>query len=92
MANGSFCCVCGVGDARALVDVVLVGGARATLCGSHALVHRRSKAQPRSESELRSLVNDRRGRRDRRGIGDELAAALASAFSGERRRQNRRRV
>ena len=92
MPSGRCCCVCGVHDARALVDVVLLGGAQATLCGSHALMHRRSRAQPRSESELRSLVNERRRRRDRRGVGDELAAALASAFRGERRGQNRRRV
>jgi hypothetical protein len=79
------CCVCGTSDARALVDVALVGGHHATLCGSHALMHRRSSAQARSESELRDLLRDRRGRRERRRDGDELGAALTAAFSGGRR-------
>jgi hypothetical protein len=90
-ALGSSCCVCGTKDARALVDVVLVGGGRATLCGSHALMHRRSTSQARSESELRELLRDRRGRRERRRDGDELGAALTAAFSGERRAADRRR-
>jgi hypothetical protein len=92
MTPGNSCCVCGDTDARALVDVALVGGARATLCGSHALVYRRGRGRARSEPELRALVNDRRTRRDRRGTGDELAAALASAFCREKREHDRRRV
>jgi len=88
---GSSCCVCGANDARALVEVVLVSGSRATLCGSHALMHRRSREQARSASELRGLFRDRRGRRDRRGGEvDELGAALTAAFSGERRAGGRR--
>jgi hypothetical protein len=84
------CCVCGASDARALVEVLLVGGARATLCGSHALMHGRSRSTARSESELRDLLRDRRGRRDRRLEGDELGEALIQAFHGERRDGERR--
>jgi hypothetical protein len=87
---GSSCCVCGVRDARALVGVVLIGGARATLCGSHALMHRRSDVQARSPSQLRDVLGDRRERLERRSSGDELAAALAAAFSGDRRVADRR--
>jgi hypothetical protein len=90
---GSSCCVCGAGDARALVEVVLIGGARATLCGSHSLMHRRSAVQARSVAQLRELLGDRRARSDRRSTGpetDELAAALAAAFSGDQRVADRR--
>jgi hypothetical protein len=91
---GSSCCVCGAGDARALVDVVLVGGSSATLCGSHALMHRRATVQARSTTQLREMLGDRRGRSDRRSTAgddcDELAAALASAFSGDQRVADRR--
>jgi hypothetical protein len=89
-AVGSSCCVCGTRDARALVDVVLIGGARVTLCGSHELMHRRSPVQARSAGQLRTLLGDRRGRRDRRTEGDELGAALTAAFSGSRRVADRR--
>jgi hypothetical protein len=88
---GASCCVCGLRDARALVDVTLVGGTRATLCGSHALMHRRSPVQASSVAELRKLLRDRRGRRDRRGSHDELGAALEAAFNGDHRRTERRR-
>jgi hypothetical protein len=87
---GSSCCVCGSTDARALVGVVLPGGVPATLCGSHALMHRRSSAQARSASQLRELLGDRRDRRERRSMGDELAAALTAAFSNDRRVADRR--
>ncbi len=87
---GSSCCVCGSRDARSLVDVVLIGGAQATLCGSHALMHRRSATQARTGVQLRELLGDRRGRRDRRTEGDELGAALTAAFSGDRRAADRR--
>jgi hypothetical protein len=90
---GSSCCVCGEGDARALDEVVLIGGSRATLCGSHALMHRRSATQARSTSQLRAMLGERRGRSDRRSSGrdcDELAAALAAAFSGDQRVADRR--
>jgi len=84
--------VCGASDARALVDIVLRGGARATLCGSHALMHRRSTTQASSEVELRRLLRDRRGRRDRREDADELGAALNAAFNGDKRGADRRRA
>jgi hypothetical protein len=84
--------VCGASDTRALVVVILTGGVRATLCGSHAVMHRRCRARPRSESELRELLRNRRGRRERRDLGDELGSALAQAFSGERRERDRRRT
>jgi hypothetical protein len=89
---GSSCCVCGARDARQLVGVVLIGGARATLCGSHALMHRRSSVQARSLAQLRELLGDRRERRERRSTGDELAAALTAAFSSDRRMADRRLV
>jgi hypothetical protein len=84
------CSVCGARDARALVEVTLRGGARTTLCGSHALIHRRSPVQATSEAELRKLLRDRRGRRDRRDSHDELGAALEAAFNGDRRGADRR--
>jgi hypothetical protein len=87
---GSSCCVCGASDARALEDIVLIGGSRATLCGSHALMHRRSPAQARSIAQLRQLVGERRGRSERRSYGDELADALTAAFSGDQRVAERR--
>jgi hypothetical protein len=90
-AAGSSCCVCGARDARALVEVALRGGARTTLCGSHALMHRRSTVQAASEAELRKLLRDRRGRRDRRESPDELGAALEAAFQTNRRGTERRR-
>ncbi len=89
---GSACSVCGLGDERALVEVALVGGARATLCGSHALMHRRVAPGARSVTELRAAVRDRRGRRDRRDDRDELGAALTAAFSGDHRGRERRRT
>jgi hypothetical protein len=90
MHQGDCCAVCGERDARALVEVVLRGGVRATLCGSHALMHRRAVVQAASVAELRSHLRDRRGRRDRREINDELGNALEAAFSGDRRGGERR--
>ena len=92
MVNGTSCCVCGERDTRALVEVYLLGGKHATLCGTHALMHRRSRVPLHSESELRNVLADRRSRRDRRKDGDELGAALVSAFSGEKRERDRRRA
>jgi hypothetical protein len=91
LERASSCSVCGARDARALVDVTLRGGARTTLCGSHALMHRRSPVQASSEAELRKLLRDRRGRRDRRESHDELGAALEAAFNSDRRGADRRR-
>lgn len=87
---GSSCCVCGESDARALVDIVLVGGVQATLCGSHSLMYRRSPAHGRTVAQLREILGDRRGRSERRNVGDELGDALAAAFSGDRRVADRR--
>jgi len=84
------CCVCGASDTRALVDVPLTGGACATLCGSHALMHSRGKVPVRTVGELRTQLRDRRGRRDRREEGDALGDALAAAFNGDRRGPGRR--
>jgi hypothetical protein len=87
------CCVCQASDKRGLVEVTLGGGAKATLCGSHALMHRRSTVQARSPRELRELLHDKRARPERRDeTGDALGAALASAFAGERRAVERRRA
>jgi hypothetical protein len=83
--------VCGETDARALVDVALAGGEQTVVCGSHALMYRRLGMLVRSEAELRSLLRERRGRRDRRHEADELGAALAAAFHAERRAAERRR-
>jgi hypothetical protein len=85
------CCVCATSDARTLVEVVLVGGARATLCGSHALMHRRSSMGARSSAELRVVLSERRKRSERRSEGDALGAALSAAFAGDRRAAGRRR-
>lgn len=87
----SSCCVCGNSDSRSLADVELEGAARVVLCGSHALMYRRMNARSSSASELRVLLRDRRGRRDRRYDGDELGAALTAAFSSDRRTSDRRR-
>ncbi len=83
--------MCDIGDERALVNVELAGGGHVTLCGSHALMHRRADVRPASESELRALLRDRRDRPDRREDGDELGEALAAAFGRERRAADRRR-
>jgi hypothetical protein len=88
----SSCCVCKASDARTLVEVVLVGGVRATLCGSHALLHRRSPEQARSAADLRRVLGERRKRRERRSEGDALGDALSAAFAGDRRAADRRRA
>ncbi len=89
-SSGS-CCVCASRDARSLVDVQLVSGVRATLCGSHAVMHARSGAKSLTVAELRERLHDRRARRDRREVGDELGTALAVAFRDERRGERERR-
>jgi hypothetical protein len=90
--SGRRCAVCGARDERALVQVLLVGGSATTLCGSHALMHRRSGQGQRTVPELRASLGDRRGREDRRHDGDELGAALAAAFGSEKRGPQRRRA
>jgi hypothetical protein len=86
------CVVCGLSDARALLDVDLAGDPCITLCGSHELMHRRSGWKARTVAELRSAFGDRRST-DRRGIPgevDELAEKLTAAFTRERRTTSRR--
>jgi hypothetical protein len=82
--------VCGAADARALSEVALAGGTRVTLCGSHALMLQRSATPASTEGDLRRLLRDRRGRRDRRQDRDELGEALTAAFHGDRRSDDRR--
>jgi hypothetical protein len=89
---GRRCSVCGADDERALVEVTLAGGAPATLCGSHALMHERSGCAQRSISELRASLGERRARSDRRQEGDELGTALAAAFNSEKRGAQRRGI
>jgi hypothetical protein len=83
--SDSSCCVCNASDARSLVDVVLRGGGRATLCGSHALMHRRSSMEARTPADLRVMLSERRKRAERRTEGDALGESLSTAFAGERR-------
>jgi len=80
-------------DARALAAVVLAGGVKVTLCGSHELMHKRSGAACRSVAELREMFGERRAMQ-RRATGevDELAASLTAAFTNERRSSDRRTV
>ncbi len=89
-AHGA-CVVCGARDARMLVLVELCGGAAATLCGSHALLHSRLNEPCRSVTELRTALADRRETdRRSRGEGDELAERLTAAFTRDRRSTERR--
>jgi hypothetical protein len=64
------------------------------VCGSHAVAHARAAAPARTVTELRDLLADRRDRADRRdaykGETDELAMALTTAFTTERRGAGRR--
>ncbi|MBX3230733.1 MAG: hypothetical protein KIT84_00840 [Labilithrix sp.] len=83
------CAVCGVCDERMLAIVQLRGGSEATLCGSHALMHARSKADLRTVADLRMAFGERRSS-TRRAVPsienrDELAERLQSAFTRERR-------
>jgi len=86
------CAVCGLRDARALVTVVLSGGVKVTLCGSHHVMYGRCAMGARTVEELRSTLCERRStnRRGRKGEIDELAERLNAAFSRERRSTDRR--
>lgn len=88
-APSPHCVVCGLRDARALTHVRLSGGAKATVCGTHALMHRRD-GRASTPSELRTMLRDRRERTRRAGEHDELAQGLADAFAGQRRSAERR--
>jgi hypothetical protein len=71
--------------------VELPGGAGATLCGSHALMHSRSAVPSRTIAELRAALSDRRDTERRaQGEGDELAERLTAAFTRDRRSSERR--
>jgi len=83
--------VCGLRDERALSTTALAGGERATVCGSHALIHERAKTPARTLHELRLLARERRSRSRRGDAGDELGAILAAAFASDRRRDRDRR-
>lgn len=81
-----------------MLVAVRLGGEDVTLCGSHALMHRRAREQAKSIEELRAAVSNRRTRSERRGVEDrtlgeidELGLELSAAFSGERRRNSERR-
>jgi hypothetical protein len=86
------CAVCGMADARGLVEVDLAGEPCVSLCGSHELMHRRSGFRAQSVADLRDLFGDRRGTDRRGGPGelDELAESLTHAFTRERRTAARR--
>jgi len=88
---GEACAVCGARDARLLVTVELRGGAAATLCGSHALMHGRRQQPCGSIAELRAELGERRlADRRAQGEGDELAERLTAAFTRDRRGPERR--
>lgn len=90
--RGSACAVCGDTDVRALTTTRLASGDVLVVCGTHELMHRRASKVARSFEELRDLVRERRGRRERRRPrADELGAALDSAFRDERRAAGERR-
>lgn len=85
------CAVCKLSDARGLVVVRLGRDDRGvTLCGTHAVIYERSGARAKSVEELAAIVRDRRARVRRAREHDELASMLSDAFSGERRRRERR--
>ena len=86
------CAVCGMSDARGLVEVDLADEPCVTLCGTHELMHRRTGSCAQNVSELRDAFGDRRSTDRRGGPGeiDELAESLTSAFTRERRTAARR--
>jgi hypothetical protein len=85
------CVVCGHKDERALTTLMLASGVRATVCGSHDLVYRRSGQIAITVDDLREIVRDRRERAPRREVGDELGEALIEAFAPARRSGGDRR-
>lgn len=81
-----------------MLVMVRIGRDDVTLCGSHALMHRRSRAQAVSAEALPEVLGERRRRHDRRGdrdrrLGeiDALGQELTAAFAGERRGRGERR-
>lgn len=83
------CAVCGEHDERMLAVVQLRGGDEATLCGSHALMHARSKEDLRTAADLKRAFGERRSGTRRAAPPaehrDELAERLTNAFIRERR-------
>ena len=79
-------------DARGLVEVDLAAAPCVALCGTHELMHRRSGWKAQTVAELRDAFGDRRSTDRRGGPGeiDELAEALTSAFTRDRRSTSRR--
>jgi hypothetical protein len=89
--SAAACVVCGSTDTRALCTTRLAGGEDVVVCGTHELMHRRSRSVAASVIELGEIVRDRRLRDERRSDGqDELGAQLSAAFRAERRRIARR--
>lgn len=85
------CIVCGSTDERGLCTTRLAGGEEVVVCGTHELMHRRSRALATSPGELRIIVSERRLRNERRHEQpDELGGRLVAAFCAERRRNPRR--
>jgi hypothetical protein len=87
------CVVCGHTDERALVTTRLARGEVVVVCGTHELMHRRSKRKAQSTRELKAMLRDRRDTKRRHPIPDELGARLIDAFSTsvERRASGDRR-
>src|SRR4051812_20514466 len=77
------CAVCGMADARGLLQLDLPGQAAVTLCGSHELMYRRAGSTAETVSELRLAFDNRRSAERRGGPGelDELAERLTAAFT-----------
>ncbi len=87
----SGCTVCGSQDSRALTTTRIGTGDLVVVCGTHELMHTRAGRVAGTVTELRAMLKDRRLGRDRRTRGDELGAALESAFSPHRRSEIDRR-
>ena len=90
-SNGSRCAICGQTDARALCTTRLSSGDVVVVCGTHELMHRRSRKVAANVSELGELVRDRRSTERRHDDIDELGAQLSAAFRSERRASGDRR-
>lgn len=86
------CVVCGMSDARGLVEVELTSEPCVALCGTHELMHRRSGWKASTVAELRAAFGNRRSTERRGGPGeiDELAEKLTAAFTRDRRSTSRR--
>src|SRR5260221_11861925 len=91
--NGSCCSVCGQTDVRALCTTRLSNGDVVVVCGTHELMHRRSRTLAATVGELTEIVRDRRARGRRiPQEGDDVAAQLSAAFRSERRASGHHRA